>query len=78
MGTQYFTLEHETLEILNEFPILKDVSLRNHYGLEEVGQEGETLAQTLALHKYSDEEKVIILRKLNTELEKLYSKPQVQ
>ena len=74
MATQYFTLEHETLEILNEFPILKDVSLRYHYGLEDVKEEGETLRQTLGLHNYSDEEIMIILRKLNMELEREYSR----
>jgi hypothetical protein len=74
MVIQYFTLEHETLEILNEFPILKEISSRYEYGLEDVSQEGETLAKTLELHNYTAEEVSIILRKLNTELEKLYAK----
>lgn len=74
MGTQYFTLEHETLEILNEFPILKDVSTKNHFGLERAHTDGETLLQTLQSLKYSEDEIRHIFRRLNLEVDKFLSK----
>lgn len=72
MTQTYFTLNHETTEILNQFPVLKDLSQKNEYGLEEIQEDTETLLQTLQNHKFSENEINVILRKMYLELDRLY------
>lgn len=72
MVSEYFSLQHETSEILNQFPVLKDLSDKMEYGLEDLGNEHETLFETLQRHHFSDDEIKIILRKMYHEVDRLY------
>lgn len=74
MATTYFTLDHETLEILNEFPILRSLSEKYHFGLERVEEDGKTLLESLQALQYSDDEIQFILRRMNQEIERIYKK----
>ena len=73
MMSEYFSLDHETSEILNQFPILKELSKEMEYGLENSENSGETLLETLQKYHFSEDEIKIILRKLYKELDKLYA-----
>lgn len=72
MGSSYFTLNHETTEILNEFPILRDLSHRHHFGLEKVAEDGKTLLESLQELNYTQDEINFILRRMNQELDRVY------
>lgn len=73
MASEYFSLSHETTEILSQFPVLKEFSQKQEYGLEEIESDNETLLETLQKHHFSKDEISIILRKMYKELDKLYS-----
>ena len=72
MVSEHFSINHETHSILSQFPVLKELSERNEYGLEEAKNDDETLLETLKSHKYSDDEIKIILRKMHAEVDRLY------
>ena len=72
MGSSYFTLHHETLEILNEFPVLRELSHKHHFGLEKVSEDGKTLLESLQELNYTQDEINFILRRMNQELDRVY------
>lgn len=73
MVSEYFSLSHETNEILSQFPVLKEFSSKMEYGLDEVESDDETLLETLEKHNFSENEISIILRKMYKELDRLYA-----
>ena len=72
MESEYFSENHETLEIFNQYPILVEMSKKYEFGLEEDLKEHETLIETLKRKKFDSDEIDVIIRKMIHELDKLY------
>ena len=71
MVVEYFSMEHETSQVLSQFPTLVQFSHDHEYGLDDSDvPEDEILFDTLKRKKFSDKEIRVILRQLYQEVDR--------